>query len=181
MERLNTRIDYADDFGALCASIGLEIEEIWRDQYYFNDDASEDDGSLAFRFAGGKYLTLSLAADGDSVRASSEEHELQPGFWISDENYCSWQKVALTDEPQWMRAKAAAVEKVEALVWEWTSLNGCPEAIVEWRLMLSSGDCISYLNKGDDSVILFNESFPVAEVEDVRARWIRVCQSKHAV
>jgi len=147
-----------EDFAALRSIVGARLLGLSRDQYLFNGQPSSerDDGNLEMRFDGGRVVTLSLASDGDSVRAVPGALEIKQPFKLDSAAMCAWERVDLEQSPDFGNFIGRPVAVVEAIIDTWINLPGV-EVVSGWVIRFAGDDFVTYQNVGDASRILLNE------------------------
>ena len=144
------------DYAVLRGMVGAALRGLIRDQYLFNGSPSgEDDGSLEMRFDG-RSILLSLAHDGQSVRAAAGDLEVTPPFALDSGAACAWERVDLGRSPELGRLINQVVVRVEAVIEDWAEPVGI-EVVSGWIVRFAGGDFLAYLNVGDESRVLLNQ------------------------
>ena len=165
--------EHAKDFEAIESRVGRLVCSLSHDLYYFNgvpDD--EDEGSLELAFSDSTFLTLRLASDGESVKATVEALSVIEPFDIDDGAHCSWERFNLMDEQPWSIFRNSRLVAVDAHIDRWLKSN--TEAVTGWVLRFETGDFVVYWNCGDNAKISFNELPP--PLEDVETRLVTVAR-----
>lgn len=139
-----------------------------RDLYFF-DGATDttDSGSLEIRFDDGSLVALSVALDGESVRACGDALEIPSSLDLEDGAHCSFERIDLLQDGPFSSLRGAMLSSVGALIERWRQAPH-DEILLGWTLHFGTGDRITYLNNGDQSLLLLNQDPPDSTDSETR-------------
>lgn len=171
--------EHSKDFEAIQTRIGRLVYSLSHDLYFFNGTPDEeDDGSLEISFSDSTFLTLRLASDGETVKATVEALPLIEPFYIDEGAHCSWQRIVLTDDKPWSIFRNSRMVAIDALIDRWQKLPSNNESVTGWVLRFETGNFITYWNCGDNAKVFFNELPPPMEGVETRLETVASGRSR---
>jgi hypothetical protein len=154
---------HSADLNTLRGVVGARIACLARSRYIFNGTPQEgDDGELELLLYDGRRVVLSLAADGESVKAEERPLRLPPSFTLEGGATCAWERVDLSAIEPFTRFVGMPVLAIEAIVDTWRAIDH--QSLAGWVVRSPVG-VLTYCNQGDDSRIGLDLPPPYEQAE----------------
>jgi hypothetical protein len=154
--------------------IGLPLTALARNQYVFNGEPCPDDaGSLQLHFET-TTITLKLVGDGQSVTAVNKPIELTPPFSLASDSHCAWSIVDLFGSAPWSHLANQPLRAVDGIIGTWPDNDGA--YIMGWLFSFDRHH-FCYINWGDNSRILFDESPPFEHCDKIQTSTLPIARA----